>query len=71
MPHFTAGWKNMDFKRFSLLIATRTILAMLTLIFLTQAVMHEGYHATVLLLAAVLVIQFFEIIRFISKTNAE
>lgn len=49
----------------------RTILAMLTLIFLTQAVMHEGYHATVLLLTAVLVIQFFEIIRFISKTNAE
>ncbi|PKG85136.1 histidine kinase [Colwellia sp. 75C3] len=61
----------MDFKRFSLLIAMRTILAMLTLIFLTQAVMHEGYHATVLLLTAVLVIQFFEIIRFISKTNAE
>ncbi len=71
MPHFTVGWKNMDFKRFSLLIATRTILAMLTLIFLTQAVMHEGYHATVLLLAAVLVIQFIEIIRFISRTNAE
>lgn len=71
MPHFTVGWKNMDFKRFSLLIATRTILAMLTLIFLTQAVLHEGYHATVLLLAAILVIQFFEIIRFISKTNAE
>ena len=61
----------MDFKRFSLLIATRTILAMLTLIFLTQAIMSDGYHATVLLLVAVLLIQFFEIIRFISKTNAE
>jgi nitrogen fixation/metabolism regulation signal transduction histidine kinase len=61
----------MDFKRFSLLIATRTILAMLTLIFLTQAVMHEGYHATIILLSIVLIIQFFEIIRFISKTNAE
>ncbi|KGJ91732.1 sensor histidine kinase [Colwellia psychrerythraea] len=61
----------MDFKRFSLLIATRTILAMLTLIFLTQAVMHEGYHATILLLSVVLSLQFFEIMRFISKTNAE
>lgn len=71
MPHFTAGWKNMDFKRFSLLIATRTILAMITLIFLTQAVIHDGYHATILLLTVVLIIQFFEIIRFISKTNAE
>ncbi len=71
MQHSTVGWKNMDFKRFSLLIATRTILAMLTLIFLTQAVMHDGYHATILLLSAVVVIQFFEIMRFISKTNAE
>ena len=71
MLHSTVGWKNMDFKRFSLLIAARTILAMLTLILLTQAVMHDGYHATILLLSAVLVIQFFEIIRFISKTNAE
>jgi len=61
----------MDFKRFSLLIATRTILAMLTLIFLTQAIMHKGYHATILLLLAILITQFFEIIRFISKTNAE
>jgi len=61
----------MDFKRFSLLIATRTILAMLTLIFLTQAIMSDGYHATVLLLSAILLIQFFEITRFISKTNAE
>jgi len=61
----------MDFKKFSLLIATRTILAMLTLIFLTQAVIHDGYHATVLLLSTVLLIQFFEITRFISRTNSE
>jgi two-component system nitrogen regulation sensor histidine kinase NtrY len=61
----------MDFKRFSLLIATRTILAMLTLICLTQAVMLEGYHATIILLSIVLILQFFEIVRFISKTNAE
>jgi len=61
----------MDFKRFSLLIAARTIFAMLTLILLTQAVMHDGYQATILLLSAVLTMQFFEIMRFISKTNAE
>lgn len=71
MQHFIEGWKNMDFKRFSLLIATRTILAMLTLIFLTQAVMREGYHATTLLLATIVSLQFIELIRFISKTNAE
>jgi two-component system nitrogen regulation sensor histidine kinase NtrY len=50
----------MDFKRFLLLIATRTVLAMLTLFFLTQALLREGYQATVLLLAAVQVNQFFE-----------
>ena len=61
----------MDFKRFSLLIATRTILVMLTLVFLTQAVVHEGYHVTILLLSVVLISQFFEIMRFISKTNLE
>jgi len=61
----------MDFKRFSLLIATRTVLAMLTLILLTQAVTRDGYHATIFLLSIVLIIQFFELIRFVSKTNAE
>lgn len=71
MLPFTDGWKNMDFKRFSLLIVTRTILAMLTLVLLTQAIMYEGYHATVLLLSIALSLQFFEIVRFISKTNAE
>ena len=71
MPHFIDGWKNMDFKRFSLLIATRTVLAMLTLILLTQVIMRAGYHATTLLLTIVLVLQFFELFRFISKTNSE
>jgi nitrogen fixation/metabolism regulation signal transduction histidine kinase len=61
----------MDFKRFSLLVASRTVLAMLTLIILTQVIMHDGYHATTILLSVVLVIQFIELIRFISKTNAE
>jgi len=61
----------MDFKRFSLLITARTVLAMLTLILLTQAIIHDGYHATILLLCIVLIIQFSELVRFISKTNAE
>jgi nitrogen fixation/metabolism regulation signal transduction histidine kinase len=61
----------MDFKRFSLFIATRTVLAMLTLILLTQAIIRDGYHATILLLSIVLIIQLIELIRFTSKTNAE
>jgi len=61
----------MDFKRFSLLIGARTMLAMLTLILLSQAIIRDGYHATILLLSIVLIIQFFELVRFISKTNAE
>jgi nitrogen fixation/metabolism regulation signal transduction histidine kinase len=61
----------MDFKRFSLLIVIRTILAMVTLVLLTQALTSEGYHASILLLMIILIFQFIEIIRFISKTNVE
>jgi len=61
----------MDFKRFSLLIVIRTVLTMVTLVLLTQALMHQGYHASILLLSMILIFQFFEITRFISKTNAE
>lgn len=61
----------MNFKRFSLLIVIRTVLTMMTLILLTQALMHQGYHASTLLLSIILIFQFIEITRFISKTNAE
>jgi nitrogen fixation/metabolism regulation signal transduction histidine kinase len=61
----------MDFKRFSLLIIIRTVLAMMTLVLFTQALTHQGYHASLLLLSAILIFQFFEITRFISKTNTE
>ena len=61
----------MDFKRFSLLIVIRTVLAMVTLVLLTQAITHQGYHASMLLLSIILIIQFIEITRFIAKTNAE
>jgi len=61
----------MDFKRFSLLIVIRTVLAMVTIILLTQAMTHQGFHATLLLLSVILIYQFIEITRFVSKTNAE
>jgi nitrogen fixation/metabolism regulation signal transduction histidine kinase len=61
----------MDFKRFSLLIVIRTVLAMVTLVLLTQALTHQGYHASMLLLSIILIFQFIEITRFISRTNAE
>lgn len=61
----------MDFNRFSFLIIIRTVLVMVTLILLTQAINQTGYHATILLMLTILIFQFFEITRFISKTNAE
>jgi nitrogen fixation/metabolism regulation signal transduction histidine kinase len=61
----------MDFKRFSLLIVLRTVLTMVTIILLTQAITHQGFHATLLLLSIILIYQFIEITRFVSKTNAE
>jgi len=61
----------MGFKKFSLHIIVRTILAMLTLVTLTQVISAPGYHATSILLAAVLIFQLTELIRFVAKTNAE
>jgi len=61
----------MGFKKFSLHIIVRTILAMLTLVILTQVISAPGYHATSILLAAVLIFQLTELIRFVAKTNAE
>ena len=71
MQHCIVGWKNMDFKRFSLSIVIRTVLVMATLILLSQTITLQGYHVTSLLLAIIIIIQFFEMTRFISKTNAE
>ena len=61
----------MNFKKFSLLIVVRTALTMVTLVLLTQALTHSGYHASALLFSVILFFQLFEINRFISKTNAE
>ena len=58
-------------KKFSRLIAIRTISAIVTTVVLTQAFTQPGYHATTIFLSLLLIIQFTEIIRFVSKTNAE
>lgn len=61
----------MAFKRFSILIIVRTVLAIVTTVLMTFALTQPGYHATTLLLIMLLIIQFAELIRFVSKTNAE
>lgn len=61
----------MAFKQFTLRVIIRTILAMLTLALLTVAITSPGYHAMTLLLALALCGQLFELIKFVSKTNAE
>ncbi|MEW6994028.1 PAS domain-containing sensor histidine kinase [Colwelliaceae bacterium MEBiC 14330] len=61
----------MDFNRFSRLIAARAVLAMLSLILLSQALIHDGYQVTSAVLIMVVVCQFVELTRFISKTNTE
>ena len=61
----------MGFKRFSLLIVGRTVLAMLTLLVLSLLLSRPGYHAASTLLTIMLVLQLFELVRFVSRTNAE
>ncbi|WDE06173.1 PAS domain-containing protein [Thalassomonas viridans] len=61
----------MGFNKFPFLVVTRTLLVVATLMLLTLAIISEGYHATSLLLFTLLVAQVVEMIRFVSKTNAE
>ena len=61
----------MGFKRFSLLLAARFGLLLLTLTMLGYALISKGYHATALLISILLIFQVTEVLRFISKTNAE
>ncbi len=61
----------MGFKKFSLHIIIRTILAMLVLVLLTQVILAPGYHATSIFITALLVFQLSELIRFVAKTNIE
>jgi len=61
----------MGFKQFSFLVIVRTVLAMLSLVLLTTLLTTNGYHATSLVIGVVLVIQLVELIRYVTKTNAE
>ncbi|OUS25390.1 histidine kinase [Thalassotalea sp. 42_200_T64] len=61
----------MGFKKFSLMIALRTVLVMMTLILLTFLITTPGYHAASLLISLFLVAQCILVFRFITKTNAE
>jgi len=61
----------MGFKKFSLHIIIRTILAMASLVLLTQVISMPGYHATAILLSALLTFQLTELMRFVAKTNTE
>ena len=61
----------MGFKKFSWLIALRTSLILLTLLVIVQLIMTPGYHAATSLLLLLLAFQFFDVVRYVSKTNAE
>ncbi|MGJ8680045.1 sensor histidine kinase [Paraglaciecola sp.] len=61
----------MDFKRFSILIALRTGLIILNLVILTYLVSASGYHVTCIVAVAVLLIQCYLLISFVTKTNQE
>ncbi|WP_286233023.1 sensor histidine kinase [Thalassotalea sediminis] len=71
MQHYTVGWKSMGFKKFSLRIVLRTVLAMVTLGALSLSLSNEGYHATSILLLMIVIIQLTELLRFVNKTNEE
>jgi two-component system nitrogen regulation sensor histidine kinase NtrY len=68
---YTEGWKNMGFKKFSLIIVTRIILLMANLVALTILLTTPGYHAASLAAFALLLFQCAAVLNFISKTNRE
>jgi len=61
----------MGFKQFSLSVIIRTVLAMLSLALLTVLLTADGYHATSLVMSVILMIQLGELIRYVTRTNAE
>ena len=61
----------MGFKRFSILIAVRTSFIMANLLCLVYLLNLSGYHAATLLLLLLLVYQCSEIVKYVSRTNAE
>jgi nitrogen fixation/metabolism regulation signal transduction histidine kinase len=61
----------MGFKRFSLMIAARTIFIMLTLVMLAFLFNLKGYLISTFVVAMLLVVQSFLLYRFVNKTNNE
>ncbi|WP_420429905.1 sensor histidine kinase [Kordiimonas sp.] len=61
----------MGFKKFSLMLAGRMALIMLSLLALTYVVVVPGYHAATLLVFFVVCGQTWEVINFVAKTNSE
>jgi nitrogen fixation/metabolism regulation signal transduction histidine kinase len=61
----------MGFKKFSFIIAVRTILVMFNLVVLTWLITSPGYHTTTFVFMALLIFQCVSLIRFVEKTNKE
>jgi len=61
----------MGFRKFSLLLGSRLILIMVALLGLTYLYTVPGYLASTVLVFGVVVILTYEMVRFVSKTNAE
>jgi nitrogen fixation/metabolism regulation signal transduction histidine kinase len=61
----------MGFKKFSLLLSARLVLIMLTLLGVTYLLTLTGYLASTVLALGVVTLLVWEIIQFVSKTNAE
>ncbi len=61
----------MGFKRFGLLVAVRTVLMTCTLLLFVRLIILEGYPTLLVLLSALALAQLIELVRFVSKTNAE
>jgi nitrogen fixation/metabolism regulation signal transduction histidine kinase len=61
----------MGFKRFSILIAIRIVLIMISIAGLLTLVVQTGYIAAPMLVGGLLVYQCFEVFNFVAKTNRE
>ncbi|MFT5675471.1 MAG: two-component system nitrogen regulation sensor histidine kinase NtrY [Paraglaciecola sp.] len=71
MQLYTEGWKNMGFRKFSLLIVLRTMLLIANLVVLTILLTTPGYHVASLVTFALLIFQCTNLLSFITKTNQE
>lgn len=61
----------MAFKTFSILLTMRTMFIMVSLLLLSVLLSTSGYHVSTFLVLLLIIFQCIEIVRFVSKTNAE